>query len=162
MRRNVDHFFRRFQLPGLFVLLFLVPGELKLMRKKRWVLSAVKMALQATRCKPARAWIVRHLMLSFGKRGVWADFVNAKRICRDAVVPIDQRNAMRDSDVPAPGGLSRLPGALAASDVACAGTIVEETVPCVGSLVDVSRCLRSSAFQRSECTPVWFFAVLFP
>ena len=67
------------------------------------MLSSVKMALQAMRCKPARAWIVRHLRLSFGKRGVWADFINAKRICRDAVVQIDQRNEMRDSGAPPPG-----------------------------------------------------------
>ena len=104
------------------------------MRKKGWVLSSVKMALQAMRCKPARAWIVRHLRLSFGKRGVWSDFINAKRIFRDAVVHIDQRNELRDSGVPAPGGLSRLPEGLEASDVACAGQTVEETLPCVGSL----------------------------
>ena len=55
MRGNVDISFGDFQLPGLFVPLFLVPGELKLMRKKKWVLSAVRMALQAMRCKPARA-----------------------------------------------------------------------------------------------------------
>ena len=75
------------------------------------MLSAVKMALQAMRCRPARAWIVRHLRLSFGKRGVWADIINAKRICRDAVVQIDQRTGMGDSGAPAPRGLSRLPGA---------------------------------------------------
>ena len=103
VRKNVDYFLRRLQLLGLFVPLFLVPGELKLMRKKGWVLSSVKMALQAMRCKPAIACIVRHLRLSFGKRGVWADFINAKRICRDAVVQIDQRNEMRDSGAPAPG-----------------------------------------------------------
>ena len=50
------------------------------MKKKRWVLSALKMALQAMCCRPARAWIVRHLRLSFGKRGVWAGIINAKRI----------------------------------------------------------------------------------
>ena len=44
------------------------------------------------------------------KTWVWADFVNAKRICRDAVVQIDKRNEMRDSGVPAPEGLIRLPG----------------------------------------------------
>ena len=81
------------------------------MRGKSWVLSAVKMALQAMRCRPARAWIVRHLRLSFGKRGVWADIINAKRICRDAVVQIDQRTAMGDSGAPVTRGLSRLPGA---------------------------------------------------
>ena len=111
VRKNVDYFLRTLQLLGLFVPLFLVPGELKLMRKKRWVLSAVKMALQVMRCKPARAWIVRHLRLSFGKRGVWADFVNAQRICRDALVQIGQSSGMRDSGVPALGGPSRLPGA---------------------------------------------------
>ena len=160
VRKNVDYFLRRLQLPGLFVPLFLVPGELKLMRKKGWVLSSVKMALQAMRCKPAIAWIVRHLRLSFGKRGVWADFINAKRICRDAVVQIDQRNEMRDSG--APGGPEQTSRGLAASDVACAGQTVEETLPCVGSLVDVSRCFRSSALQRSECTPVCSVAVLLP
>ena len=45
VRKNVDYLLRRLQLPGLFVPLFLIPGEMKLMRKKRWVLSAVKMAL---------------------------------------------------------------------------------------------------------------------
>ena len=59
VRKNVDYFLRRLQLPGLFVPLFLIPGEMKLMRKRSWVLSAVKMALQAVRCRPARAWIVR-------------------------------------------------------------------------------------------------------
>ena len=46
VRKNVDYLLRRLQLPGLFVPLFLVPSELKLMRKKGWVLSSVKMALQ--------------------------------------------------------------------------------------------------------------------
>ena len=110
VRKNVDYILRRLQLPGLFVPLFLIPGEMKLMRKKSWVLSAVKMALPAMRCRPARAWIVRHLRLSFGKRGVWADIINAKRICRDAVIQIDQRNGMGDSGALAPRGLSRLPG----------------------------------------------------
>ena len=54
------------------------------------MLSAVKMALQAMRCRPARAWMVRHLRLSFGTRGVCADIINAKRICRDTVVQIDR------------------------------------------------------------------------
>ena len=159
MRKNVDYFLRRLQLPGLFVPLFLVPGELKLMRKKGWVLSSVKMALQAMRCKPARPWIVRHLRLSFGKRGVWSDLINAKRICRDAVVQIDQR---RGTLVCQPRGPEQTSKGLAASDVACAGQTVEEPLPCVGSLVDVSRCFRSSALPRSECTPVWSVAVLFP
>ena len=131
------------------------------MRKKGWVLSSVKMALQAMRCKPARAWIVRHLRLCFGKRGVWSDLINAKRICRDAVVHVDQRDELKDSGVPAPEGLSRLPGAMAASGVACGGQTDEEIVQCVGSLVDVSRGFQSSAFQRSECTPVWSPAILF-
>ena len=111
VRKNIDYFLRKLQLPGLFVLLFLVPGELKLMRKKGWVLSSVKMALQAMRCKPARAWVVRHLRICFGKRGVWSDLINAKRICRDAVVHVDQRGLLKDSGVPAPEGLNRLPGA---------------------------------------------------
>ena len=110
VRKNVDYFLRRLQLPGLFVPLFLIPGEMKLMRGS-WVLSAVKMTLQAMRCRPARAWIVRHLMLSFGKRWVWADIINAKRICRDAVVQIDQRTGMGDSGAPVTRGLSRLPEA---------------------------------------------------
>ena len=66
-RKNVDHFLRRLQLLGLFVPLFLVPGEMKLLRKKGWVLSAVRMALQAMRCRPAKAWIVRHHRMSFGQ-----------------------------------------------------------------------------------------------
>ena len=75
------------------------------------MLSSVKMALQAMRCKPARAWVVRHLRLCFGKRGVWSDLINAKRICRDAVVHVDQKGLLKDSGVPAPEGLNRLPGA---------------------------------------------------
>ena len=55
VRKNIDYFLRKLQLNGLFVPLFVIPGELKLMRKKGWVLSSVKMALQAMRCKPARA-----------------------------------------------------------------------------------------------------------
>ena len=110
VRKNIGYFLKKLQLPGLFVPLFLVPGELKLMRQKGWVLSSVKMALQAMRCKPARAWIVRHLRLCFGKRGVWSDLINAKKICRDAVVQVD-RSELEDSGVPAPKGLNRLPGA---------------------------------------------------
>ena len=96
VRKNIDFFLRRLQLPGLSVPLLVLPGEMKLLRKRRWVLSAVKVALQAMRCRPARAWIVRHLRLCFGKRGVWADCVNAKRICRDAVVQIDRRVGVRN------------------------------------------------------------------
>ena len=92
VRKNVDHFLRRLQPPGLFVHLFFVPGEMKLLRKKGRVLSAVRMAPQAMRCRPAKAWIVRHLKMRFGKRGVWADVINAKRICRDAVVPLEQKS----------------------------------------------------------------------
>ena len=110
VRKNVDYFLRRLQLLGLSVPLFIIPGEMKLMKKKNWGLSAVKMALQAMRCRPARAWIVRHLRLCFGKRGVWADLINAKRICRDALVQIDQRAGMGNSGAPAPRGLSRLRG----------------------------------------------------
>ena len=110
VRKNIGYFLKKLQLPGLFVPLFLVPGELKLMRQKGWVLSSVRMALQAMRCKPARAWIVRHLKLCFGKRGVWSDLINAKKICREAVVQVGQRE-LRDSGVPAPMGLNRLPGA---------------------------------------------------
>ena len=84
---------------------------MKLLRKKSWVLSAVKTAIQAMRCRPARAFFVRHFKMSFGKRGVWADVINAKRVCRDVVVPIEQRNGMLGSDVPGPSGLCRLPGA---------------------------------------------------
>ena len=69
VRKNVDYFMRRLQLPGLSVPLFLILGEMKLLRKKGCVLSAVRMALQAMRCRPAKAWIVRHLILSCGKRG---------------------------------------------------------------------------------------------
>ena len=105
VRKNIDYFLKKLQLPGLCVPLFLVPGELKLMRRKGWVLSSIKMALQAMRCKPARAWIVRHLRLCFGKRGVWSDLIS------DAVVHVDQRDELKDSGVPAPEGLSRLPGA---------------------------------------------------
>ena len=110
VRKNIDYFLQKLQLPGLFIPLFIVPGELKLMRRNGWVLSSVKMALQAIRCKPARAWIVRHLRLCFGKRGVWSDLINAKRICRDAVMQVDQRE-LRDSGVSPPEGLGRLPGA---------------------------------------------------
>ena len=147
MRKNVDYFLRRLQLPGLFVPLFLIPGELKLTRKKRRVLSAVKMALQAMRCKPAR---------------VWADCINAKRNFRDAVVQIDQRTGVRGLWCASSHWPEQTSRGLAASDVACAGRTVEETLPCVGSLVDVSRCFRPSALQRSECTPVWSVAILFP
>ena len=111
VRKNVDFFLRRLQLPALSIPLLVLPGEIRLLRKRRWVLSSVKVALQAMRCRPARAWIVRHLRLSFGKRGVWADCVNAKRTCRDAVVQIDQRAGVGDLSAPAPMGLSRLPGA---------------------------------------------------
>ena len=97
VRKNVDFFLRRLQPPRLSVPLFLLPGETKLLRKKSWVLSAVKTA--------------RHLKVSFGKRGVWADVVNAKRICRDAVVPFEQKTRMLGSDAPGPRGLCRLPGA---------------------------------------------------
>ena len=34
VRKNVDHFLRRLQPPGLFVHLFFIPGEMKLLRKK--------------------------------------------------------------------------------------------------------------------------------
>ena len=104
------------------------------------MLSAVKMALQAMRCKPAMAWIVRHLRLSFGKRGVWADFVNAKRICRDAVVQIDQRNWDEGLWCASPRGPEQTSRGLAASDVACAGRTVEKMCwthlcnLCVGSV----------------------------
>ena len=54
---------------------------------------------------------MRHLRSCFGKRGVWSDLINAKKICRDAVVHVDQRDELKDSGVPAPEGLSRLPGA---------------------------------------------------
>ena len=111
VRKNVDYFLRRLQLPGLFVPLFLIPGEMKLLRKKGWVPSAVRMALQAMRGRPAKAWIVRHFRMSFAKRGVWADVINAKRFCRDAVVPIEQKAGLVGTDAPAPRGLSRLPGA---------------------------------------------------
>ena len=46
VRKNVDYFLRRLQLPGLSVPLLLIPGEMKLMKKKSWVMSVVKMALQ--------------------------------------------------------------------------------------------------------------------
>ena len=104
-------FLWRLQQPGLSVPLFFLPGEMKLLRKKGWVLSAVKAAPQAMRCWLARAWIVRHLRVSFGKRGVWADVINAKRICHGAVVLIEQKTRMMGSDAPGPRGLCRLPGA---------------------------------------------------
>ena len=69
MRKNVYYFPRRLQLPGLSVPLFLLLGEMKLLRKNGWVLSAVRMALQAMRCTPAKAWIVWHLWMSCGNEG---------------------------------------------------------------------------------------------
>ena len=112
VRKNVDHFLRRLQPPGLFVHLFFIAGEMKLLRKKVQVLSAVRMALQPMRCRPAKAWIVRHLKMRFGKRGVWADVINAKRICRDAVVPLEQKAGFFGTDAPAPW-------CVATSGVAC-------------------------------------------
>ena len=46
------------------------------------------------------------------KTWVWSDLINAKRICRDAVVHIDQRNELKDFGVPArgPEQASRGPG----------------------------------------------------
>ena len=162
VRKNIDYFLRKLQLPGLFVPLFLVPGELKLMRKKGWVLSSVKMALQAMRCKPARAWIVRHLKLSFGKRGVWSNLINAKRICRDAVVHIDQRNELKDSGVPAPEGLSRLPGAWRLP----MWPVLDKLSKKLCNVWDRwSMCLDVSdrvRFKGPECTPVWSLTILFP
>ena len=89
---------------------------------------------------------MRHLRLCFGKRGVWSDLINAKRICRDAVLHVDQRDVSKDSGVPASRGPEQAARGLAASGVACGGQTVEEIVQCVGSLVDVSRGFRSSAF----------------
>ena len=103
----------------LFLCSFL-PGEMKLLRKKSWVLSAVKTATQAMRCRP------RHLKMCFGKRWERADGINAKRICRDAVVPIEQKTGMLGSDAPGRRGLCRF---LVLGDLAC-----------VGSLVKVSMC----------------------
>ena len=86
--------------------------------------------------------------------GFWSDLINAKKICRDAVIQVDQRE-LKDS------GPEQAARGLAASGVACGGQTVEEIVQGVGSLVDMSRGFRSSAFQRSECTPVWPLAILF-
>ena len=112
LRKNVNFFFQKLQLPGLSVPLLMLPGEMKLLRRNGWVLSAVRTALQSMRCRLARAWIVRHLRMSFGKRGVWADVINAKKICRGAVVPIDRKSMALGADPPGPrvSADSRVPG----------------------------------------------------
>ena len=105
---------------------------------------------------------MRHLRLSFGKRGVWSDLINAKRICRDAVVHIDQRNELKGSGVPAPEGLSRLPVAWRLPVWPVVDKLLKKLCNVWDRLVNVSRCFRSSALQRSGCTPVLCLAILFP
>ena len=68
VRKNVDYFLRRLQLPGLSVPLLLIPGEMKLMKKRELGNVCCEDGAAAMRCRPARAWIVRHLRLSSGKR----------------------------------------------------------------------------------------------
>ena len=78
--------------------------------------------------------------VSFGKRGVWADVINSKRICRDAVVPIEQKTRMLGLSCALAQGPVQAPWCLATPEVVCGKRVIEEIVPCVGSLVEVPLC----------------------
>ena len=66
--KNVKFFLQKLQLPGLSVPLLIHPGEMKVLRRNGWVLSAVRTALQSMRCRPARAWEVSGPMSSMQRR----------------------------------------------------------------------------------------------
>ena len=93
--------------------------------------------------------------------GVWADVINAKRICREAVVPIEQKAGFLGTDAPAPRGLSRLPGAWRLPK----WPVVSELSRNLCRMWDRwSMCICVSdrvRFQRKECPGVWSAAVLF-
>ena len=84
--------------------------------------------------------IVRHLRVSFEKRGVWADVIHGKRICRDAVVSIERKPGSWARMRLDPGDCAGFPGAWRLPKWPVVNELSRTLCRVWGSLVKVSLC----------------------